>query len=38
MKVTRVSETVAEEYKLFDLEKVSRAGSDEADPNRISEE
>ena len=36
--MTRVCETVAEEFKLEDLEKTARVGSDEADPDRVSDE
>ena len=36
--MTRVCEFVAEEYKLEELEKVNRVGSDEAEPDKISDE
>jgi len=38
MKVTKVSETICEEYKLMEQEKLSRIGSDEADPDRVTDE
>ena len=38
MKVQRVSEAVCEEFKLSQLEKVSRVGSVENDPDKLSEE
>ena len=38
LKVTRVCEAVAEEFKLEDHEKTARVGSDEADPGAVSDE
>lgn len=38
MKVTRVSEQIADEFKLQLQEKLARIGSDEADPDRITDE
>lgn len=38
MKVARVAEAVREEFKLQPPEKASRVGSDEANPDQVSEE
>ena len=38
MKVTKVSESITEEFKLMEMEKTAKIGSNEADPDLITDE